>query len=529
MLDYANSRDYIESHHWKGSPDQDGDLSGWAQRTNEMETAPVIHVQYVRETAGFRRLLRTRPSTLALAAGTALIALASWMAWWISAMPLRELPSTAALLGQAYTGRRTSELRLPGAYAPVRVRGRDDRSTFARPIALLEAESRIASRLAANPDDPDWLRLRARADMLDGDYEDAVSIMRRTVDMRPEDVSLLADLGAAYAMRAEGEHREIDYGAAIDTFWRVLRVRPDFPLAVFNRAVVYERMFLFDDARQDWGRYLQLDPNGGWAAEARGRRQMIERKMEARDQAAKSLASASGYLQAVKAGRAYDPEFYLDHAVMAWLPAAAHDASAREAVVMLAQLLREKHEDPWLEDLLKAKPDTRFWDATEHLAAAAKHNLADEAEGALSEARLAERDYRAAGVRAGVLRARYQEAYALFRAMQGKECLDVAGKLAGEAASLHYGWIESQSFMESGNRRAVTEIGEAAGCITNTRFPGRAKRGIRPWNFGRWGFWAPTPQILEISSRSGIRSRTVSPDTGKRPIVATEVTSSSMI
>src|SRR5262249_49880193 len=150
-----------------------------------------------------------------------------------------------------------------------------------------------------------------------------------------------ADLGCAYALRAQGERREIDYGAAIDMLWRFLRVRPDSPVALFNRAVVYERMFLYDDAVKDWEHYLKLDPTGGWAEEARGRKQAIERKMAFREQALRSLASASGYLRAVKAGQAYAPEFYLEPAVTTWLPAAGSDAPSREALEMLARLLRE--------------------------------------------------------------------------------------------------------------------------------------------------------------------------------------------
>src|SRR5438552_17832190 len=119
--------------------------------------------------------------------------------------------------------------------------------------------------------------------------------------------------------------------------WRFLRARPESPVALFNRAVVYERMFLYDDAVKDWEHYLQLDPSGGWAEEARGRKRAIERKMAAREQAMQGLASAAGYLEAVKNGSAYDPEFYLEPAVSNWLPAAATDADAGEALQILAR------------------------------------------------------------------------------------------------------------------------------------------------------------------------------------------------
>jgi CHAT domain-containing protein/Flp pilus assembly protein TadD len=416
-----------------------------------MESSPVIHAPRAGEASRFGLPRRSRAALLA--AGLVLIAAGSW---WIATRSARERRTVEALLAEAYSRQRTFEFRLPAlTYASVLVQ-RGDRAAFARPVSLLEAESLIARRLAGDPDNAEWLRLRARAEMLDRNFDDAVSTLKRAADAQPDDASLLADLGVAYALRAEGERREIDYGAAIDTLWRFLRARPDSPLALFNRAVVYERMFLYDDARKDWERYLQLDPAGGWAAEARVRKQVIERRMEAREQALKSLASASGYLQAVKEGRAYDPEFYLWPAVTDWLPAAVRDPGARAAVATLARLLRERHGDSWLEDLLRAKPDARYRDATTHLAAAAKYNLADDAEAALEEARQAQRIYREAGVRSGELRAKYEEVYALFRALEGKKCLPVAGQLVQEATRLGYGWIRSEALMESGNCRGIT-------------------------------------------------------------------------
>jgi CHAT domain-containing protein/Flp pilus assembly protein TadD len=383
--------------------------------------------------------------------------------YWIAQRPSRQLRSVEALLAQAYSKQRGFDLRLPGAsYAPIESQQeKGETSAFSRPIALLEAESRIAVRLAKNPDDGQWLRLRARAEMLDQHYDDAVATLQRATDAQPEDVPLLADLGCAYALRAEGERRDIDYGAAIDMLWRFLRATPDSPEALFNRAVVYKRMFLYDDARKDWEHYLKVDPSSGWAQEARGRKQAIEEKMAAREQAMKSLASASGYLESVKSGRAYDPEFYLEAAVTSWLPASATDATAGEAVGRLSRLLREKHGDGWMEDLLKAKHDVRYRDATAHLAAALTQNLAEEHEGALEEARQAQRIYRDAGVRAGELRAKYEEVYALYRSLEAKRCLGVARQLAGEAVILRYGWILGQALMEEGTCGAAA--GEEGG------------------------------------------------------------------
>ena len=392
---------------------------------------------------------------IALAAaliGAGVFSVSHWPAW--------ELRSAETRLAEAYGQQRLFEFRLAGgAYVPVQNRRDNERSAFAKPIVLLEAENRIAGRLARDPDNVEWLRLRARAEMLDRDYDAAVSTLKRASDARPEDVTLLGELGCAYALRAEGQQRAIDYGAALEMLWRFLRARPDSPVALFNRAVVYERMFLYADAVKDWEHYLELDPAGGWADEARGRKQAIERKMLAREQAVKSLASAAGYLEAVQHGRAFDPEFYLQAAMTSWLSAAASDASAAEAVKLLGRLLKETHKDPWLEDLLRAKPDARYWEAAEHLVQARRHNLAEHPERGLEEARRARRSYREAGTQAGEVWAKYEELYALSRSMELKNCRELAGTLVREAAALHYGWILGQALMEEGNCRVVADGG----------------------------------------------------------------------
>ena len=105
-------------------------------------------------------LARRRWALVALVIVTALMG-TGWR--WIATAPSRELRSADGLLAQAYSKQRLFEVRLPAAfYAPVEIQKGDERSAFSKPIVLLEAESLIAQRLAKNPDDAQWLRLRAR-------------------------------------------------------------------------------------------------------------------------------------------------------------------------------------------------------------------------------------------------------------------------------------------------------------------------------------------------------------------------------
>lgn len=388
-----------------------------------------------------------------------LVLIGGALRWW-ALSPSRQLSLVDGLLRHAYTSRRVFELRLPDAgYASVQASPqRGESSTFSKPIALLDAESRISQQLAKNPNDSQWLRMRAQAEMLGQNFDNAISTLNGSMNAQPDDASPLADLGAAYALRAVASRREIDYSAAIEMLWRFLQRSPESSMVLFNRALVYERMFLFHEALEDWQRYLKLDPAGGWANEARRHKQAIEQKVAARQKAVKSLADASGYLGALKSDRAYDSEYYLDSAITIWLPASVIDAESHEALIALARMLREKHQDKWLEDLLKEKPDAK---ANAHLAAAVKQNLAGDHELALEEAREAQRMYRTARSHTGELRAKYEEVYALYRSMDATKCLTLADQLAREVEPLHYGWIAGQTSMEKGNCRLV--VGDEGG------------------------------------------------------------------
>jgi Tetratricopeptide repeat len=185
-----------------------------------------------------------------------------------------------ALLATAYTEQRTLELRIPkAAYGPVRlVRGSGDRSRLDRPPALLEGVARIARELEKNPASPALLQAMGRANLLDWDYQAAIASFERALKLQPDSPTLMADLASAYFERAEANHNAAGYGAAADLLSRALKAAPDDPVALFNRAIIYERMHLYDQSIQDWQRYLRVDSGSSWAPEARKRLADVERR-----------------------------------------------------------------------------------------------------------------------------------------------------------------------------------------------------------------------------------------------------------
>jgi tetratricopeptide (TPR) repeat protein len=220
------------------------------------------------QAAGRGRVIPIRVRTWLARAAAVIVAVgAGWLGWdqWIAANPAR-------LIASAYTQQRPFEFRIPEAgHVDVRLQRREAGSSLRRPAALLEAEAKIARELEKNPDSVKWLVLRARAQMLDWDPETAIATLQRALQRKPADSGLMADLGMAYALRGEAQNRSADYTSALEYLGRALQSRPDFAEAIFNRALVYERMSLWDDAAREWRRYLDLDKAGAWRQEAQRR------------------------------------------------------------------------------------------------------------------------------------------------------------------------------------------------------------------------------------------------------------------
>src|SRR5207244_7919388 len=120
------------------------------------------------------------------------------------------------------------------------------------PPTLLEAEALIARKLAGRPADARWMQARGRADILDGNSDAAIGNLQRAVQIDPNSPSLLTDLATAYFQRAERQDRAADYGEALDLLGKTLSKTPDDPVALFNRAIVSERIFLLAQAVEDW-------------------------------------------------------------------------------------------------------------------------------------------------------------------------------------------------------------------------------------------------------------------------------------
>jgi CHAT domain-containing protein/tetratricopeptide (TPR) repeat protein len=385
----------------------------------------------------------------------------------------RNQPATAErLLAHAYTQQRTLELRIAGAkYAPLRISRGPAASFTSRPAVLLKAEALIASQLESHPSDPAWLQAQAQANMLEGKYDAAVEALRRALELEPHSPALLTDLATAYFQRAQSENKKDDLGAAYEYLSQALKLQPDDPIALFNRAIVAEDLFLYRQALDDWEHYLRVDPSSQWADEARDKATAVRERLKEHESQVTPLLSPAQIAALAKGAspasevdqRIVDPnildqriEEYLHEAVRSWLPqafpegGANADPHASQALFFLADLTSQQHGDQWLADLLGGSSAPYFPKTVGALARAVQANDAGDYDVSRQQADLAEKLFRASGNTAGVLRAQFEQTFAAHATRRSEDCRKQATAALTESGKYPYSWLQIRLGLEQG-------------------------------------------------------------------------------
>lgn len=389
--------------------------------------------------------------------------------------------SAEKLLAQAYTERRTLEVRIPGAkYAPLKVERTGGASNIDKPASLLEAEFLISEKLRNSPNDPVWLQAKARADLLDGNYESAIKTLQRALEVQPDSPQLQADLGAAYFVRAKSTERPVDYGYAIDSLGKALAKSPDDPIALFNRALASERIFLYAQAIDDWEHYLRIDPQGEWAAEARNRLTAIQEKVKNHRQGQvepllrpSEIAEAGIHDSAVQTKIDSRVEEYVRLAIIEWLPQAfpvspvEPSEESRAALLALAEVTALKHDDYWLKDLLSRPTGAHFPSGLRALAASLVADDRGDYSAAYNFADLAVQVFRGTGNPAAELRAQAEEVHADHLLWEGQRCISLLNSLDKQLKRNNYGWLRGQMSLERSNCASIVgDLGTYESAIT---------------------------------------------------------------
>jgi CHAT domain-containing protein len=167
---------------------------------------------------------------------------------------------------------RMVEPRLTGGFAWSPYRGVPRSSgTSADPaqMKLAGAAGELAERAQQDPT-AEAQHGAGLAMVLTQHYDDAIARLETAAGTSPS-AQIWSDLAAARYAAAADQGRAALYPRALAASDEALRLDPKLGEALFNRALILERMGLVDDARKAWARYLDVDPKSKWAEEARTR------------------------------------------------------------------------------------------------------------------------------------------------------------------------------------------------------------------------------------------------------------------
>lgn len=163
---------------------------------------------------------------------------------------------------------RSLEPRLTGGFpwAPLQVNRSGGELTPAQ-MRLVGAAGTVLEKAPHNPS-PDIQHAAALAHLLTGRPSVALAILGK-LSARSGDASVWSDRAAALyadALMRSDTRQLAEALASADT---ALRLNPGLSEALFNRALIVERLGLREQARRAWQRYLAIESDKEWADEAR--------------------------------------------------------------------------------------------------------------------------------------------------------------------------------------------------------------------------------------------------------------------
>ena len=268
-----------------------------------------------------------------------------------------QIKTTKTQVAAAYAENRVIPMRFIGApYAPLQQGGKmgpaDGSDELKRP-ELLRAEGKLADKEAAGKLSSKWLQLRGEILILKnpanvGNAEEALNEAKAK---GLNDISLEIDLAISYFeadVRADSKHKIPDVSRSINLLTQVLAnpklTQEQKSVAWFNLAIAYKTSNMLDRAERAWKQYLEIDPNGPWAYEARANLKEVQKQLKDSQGYVLFPAPTSFLQHSHEAVVENNMEEYLLIAVSSWLPdMMTHpEADSSRAYIALAGLLKKK-------------------------------------------------------------------------------------------------------------------------------------------------------------------------------------------
>ncbi|HET7460796.1 MAG TPA: CHAT domain-containing protein [Longimicrobium sp.] len=190
----------------------------------------------------------------------------------------------AILLGERFTtGRLTGQsawqpcVPEPGEALVPRVRCGEPLARRTRRFVHLDAAARNLRRRLAAADSAGQRRAHAIWLLRRGNEVDrSVAELERAAARAPDDAGVLNDLAVAYLEQGARDQTLEPVLRALDAVERAVARDSTRVEALYNRALVAERLYLANTARDAWTRYAAMEPDPRWRAEARARARALQ-------------------------------------------------------------------------------------------------------------------------------------------------------------------------------------------------------------------------------------------------------------
>ncbi len=259
----------------------DGTLTGEALRVTTEHLATCDECMAVMRAANFRhdetrqpvpiashRRFRVRAPLAAVAAAIVIVAGLGVMMVILRARAERD--GIRLLIAAAPANWRTVEPRLADfPWAELRRLRAGDRVAPDPEALQLGGAAGSVIRKSQNDASASAAHAAGVAELLIRQPNEAIERLRAATARQSNDARTWNDLAAAYYSGATDDRRPSDLPEALAAADRALALQPSFAEALFNRALIFERMGLRDQALAAWRAYLAVDPSSPWAAEAR--------------------------------------------------------------------------------------------------------------------------------------------------------------------------------------------------------------------------------------------------------------------
>ncbi|HKQ73117.1 MAG TPA: tetratricopeptide repeat protein, partial [Blastocatellia bacterium] len=197
-----------------------------------------------------------------------------------------EVEKGLAALNRAYGVQRPIEARVTGFRYGVFTLNRGKETVEQKAGAdyreLDEAEALLRKAARENAD-AESLHALGKLYLTRRDFDKALEQFEKALAYKPDNAQAHSDLGAALVekLRSSG-NRDKGGPEAINKAFnhinKALELKGDLLEALFNRALLYQTLHLYEPARDDWKKYLEKDGSSQWANEVRSHLEESQKK-----------------------------------------------------------------------------------------------------------------------------------------------------------------------------------------------------------------------------------------------------------